>query len=99
LNEVDGFCEFEIINLYLEDKKIDSNGDWVATDEFYLTYFDGQCFTLRNWDCERYDEPELFRFANTPYKITNLGSVFSPENQQKYPELYKQALKIINQEN
>ena len=95
LIEVDGFCEFDIVNIYLDNNRINEKGEWVATNENFLVYFDGQAITFKGWDNERYDERELFRFTESSYILTNLGSIFDPETSKKYPNLYQQALEII----
>jgi hypothetical protein len=38
----------------------------------------------------------IFSHIRSKYSFENLGSIFLPENKEKYPELYQEALRIIN---
>jgi hypothetical protein len=96
LIEIDGFCEFDVV-------LIKKTG--------YYTENLVRLICLRRMGFNLIPETGDLRYC-TPYALyeidfdnkeivkpntENFGSIFSPENKSKYPKLYEEALKIINQ--
>lgn len=93
LIEIDGFCEFDVITRQFETKKeswllLFTNGKLIINDTDYY-----QNSTVK-WLQEEYiycDKANNFVEA-----YVNKKTIFTQDNQVKYPELYQEALEIIN---
>jgi hypothetical protein len=100
LIEIDGFCEY---NLYLHtDFEQDEDRDEYMNILIYEK--PNSRFIFINKECESDEDgvwcngtsDEIYPIEDTKdYK--DYGSIFLPKNKEKYPELYQEALKIINQ--
>jgi hypothetical protein len=82
LIEIDGLCEFEI---YQTSECNECEKELVTMNDFNL--------------CSLTDFNEIGEssFTIIPDYYVRLGSIFLPENQLKYPELYQEALEVINE--
>jgi hypothetical protein len=96
LVEIDGYCEFDVIELddmfrwsvsAADSKKIDDN---IAKTSLVILTKRGILFN-RHTDST---EPNTLLILDSGFD--NLGSIFLPENQLKYPKLYEEALVVIN---
>jgi hypothetical protein len=83
LIEIDGFCEFDVI----EDK-------WEDGSYFNLFLLDDYRLMFVNIKGGR---SGLSREYKKAFKYESIGSIFNSENKVNYPELYEEALKIINE--
>lgn len=92
LIQIDGYCEFDV------QKRI-------AINEPDLENLNPRYLLRKNGDIEFLLLSDIFGFKSkviddiiyVPYwKYEGLGSIFLPENTLKYPELYAEAMKIIN---
>ena len=84
LIEIDGFCEFDVL---LKKQKYYDYIELLFIENYEMVGWNiwGGESTELNWSLKVF----------TKDKITNLGSIFKPENQLKYPELYAKALTLI----
>jgi hypothetical protein len=96
LIEIDGFYQFDVVFTMKRRivSKVEGSVHWSP-----LGYKDFECIYFVDYtDTEEYSDGyrSKGRFLDTIVEDRNLGSIFTLENSQKYPELYKEALEIIN---
>jgi hypothetical protein len=101
LIKIDGFCEFDVIvHQKYDNTRMLISSDF-ATKEKLGIWNDSLFSTINKSDNYniRYSGDDIIDsgWQKDNRWDENQGSIFSPENSQKYPELYKQALEIITQ--
>jgi hypothetical protein len=87
LIEINGFCEFDIIFYPDEDGFVYPRPLLVILHKKELKY--GSFFEDGFYDYTSFSD----------FKYKKAGSIFTEENKVNYPELYEEALKIINEVN
>jgi hypothetical protein len=82
LFEIDGFCEFDVCE-YIDDR----TGLFLLakSNAFYVFHLSNKKLVASLLSVKGNKRGD---------KHTNKGSIFTPENKEKYPELYSEALKI-----
>ena len=80
LIEIDGFCEFDVVSDTCGNSELDDEDNFML-----LTFGWGTFNTSKYSPCN-----------NTTFlELKSHGSIFLPENQKKYPELYAKALSLL----
>lgn len=80
LIEIYGFCEFDVVSDTCGNSELDDE------DNFMLLAFGFGTFNTSKYSpCNN----------STLSVLKSLGSIFLPENQLKYPELYQEALSLL----
>jgi len=80
LIEIGGYCEFDVVSDACGNSDLDDEDDFML-----LTFGFGTFHTSRYSPCNN----------STLSVLKSLGSIFLPENQLKYPELYQEALSLL----
>ena len=84
LIEIDGFCEFDVI-------------EYRGTFGIFIIYDMRISAHFSDHECERCLSPIKSNYKKIDKNTMKSNrSIFTKENQEKYPELYTEALELIN---